>query len=211
MRRDHSSSQATKPTLVRALLVALALGVCASPPTPAWAARPQESIRELITAVSAVLDNPALQGPASKDKRRERVAAIIRGTFHFEHMAQEALGAQWGRLTPVQQQEFTRLFGDRFQHSYSLLVLRYLGERKTNYVGESVQGRQALVETFLFSEKDGKLPVEYRLSPRGDRWLVEDVVVDGVSLTTNYRVQFSRIIRTSSYDTLLHRMRIQGE
>ena len=90
-------------------------------------------------------------------------------------------------------------------------MLRYLGERKTSYVGESVDGRRALVETFLSSEKDGKLPVEYRLAGVGDRWIVEDVVVDGVSLTGNYRVQFGRIIRTSSYEALLHRMRNHGE
>ncbi len=126
-------------------------------------------------------------------------------------MARESLGAQWSRLTPVQQQEFALLFGDRFQQSYSTLVLRYLGERKTSYVGESVDGRRALVETFLSSEKDGKLPVEYQLAGVGDRWIVEDVVVDGVSLTGNYRVQFGRIIRTSSYEALLHRMRNHGE
>lgn len=194
----------------RAILVLALLG-WASLPTPVWAARPQEAIRELIGAVSAVLDDPALQGPARKDERRERVGTIIHDTFHFEQMARESLGAQWSRLTPAQREEFTRLFGDRFQESYSLLVLRFLGERTTTYVDESIDGKLAVVRTFLFSEKDGKLPVEYRLAELGDRWTVEDVVVDGVSLTGNYRNQFNRIIRTSSYETLLRRMRKQVE
>jgi phospholipid transport system substrate-binding protein len=49
--------------------------------------------------------------------------------------------------------------------------------------------------------------VDYRLASLDGRWTVDDVVVDGVSLAGNYRAQFSKIIRTSSYETLLRRMR----
>jgi ABC-type transporter MlaC component len=36
---------------------------------------------------------------------------------------------------------------------------------------------------------------------------VVDVRIDGVSLAMNYRSQFNKTIRTSSYDTLVQRMR----
>jgi phospholipid transport system substrate-binding protein len=211
MRRDQRSPHTTMPAVAPAVIAALALLVCASLPTPAWAAGPQEAIRQLVAAVSAVLDDPALQGSAKKVERRNRVARIIHDAFDFENMARESLGAQWAGLTPVQREEFARLFGDLFEQSYSLLVLRFLGERTTTYAGESIDGNRAVVRTFLTSEKDGKLPVEYRLASLGERWTVVDVVVDGVSLAVNYRVQFSKIIRTSSYETLLHRMRRQVE
>jgi phospholipid transport system substrate-binding protein len=50
-----------------------------------------------------------------------------------------------------------------------------------------------------------------RLVRRGERWLVHDVVVGGVSLVGNYRAQFDRIIRTSSYDDLVKRLRTRGD
>jgi phospholipid transport system substrate-binding protein len=197
----------TRPAVGSTVLAALALLGCASMPAPVWAAAPQERVRGLVAAVSAVLEDPALRGATKKQERRAHVATIIHDAFDFASMARDALGPPWTTLTAEQQQEFTRLFADRFEQSYSLLVLRFLGERTTSYVGESIDGSRATVRTFLVSEKDGTLPVDYRLESQDNRWTVVDVVVDGVSLAGNYRAQFGRIIRTSSYETLLRRMR----
>ncbi len=211
MRHDHRHLDTTKPAVGSTMIVALALLGCASLPTPVWAAGPQEGIRALVAAVSTVVQDPALQGPTQKVERRARIATIIREAFDFESMARDALGAPWAALTAEQRAEFTQLFGDRFERSYSLLVLRFLGERTTTYAGESIHGDSAMVRTFLVSEKDGTLPVEYRLTSLDGRWTVADVVVDGVSLAGNYRAQFSKIIRTASYETLLRRMRKPAE
>ena len=208
MRGDRHSTPSATAGIGRTAVVALALLISACLPAPAWAAAgPQEAIRQLVAAVSAIMGDPAIQGPAKQAERRDRIGVIIQEAFDFENMARESLGAPWTRLTPDQRAEFTRLFGDRFTRSYSLLVLRFLGERTTTYAGESIQGDGAVVRTSLVSAKDGTLPVEYRLSSAGGRWTVADVVVDGVSLTGNYRAQFNKIIRTASYETLLGRMR----
>ena len=207
MRHDQHGRNTTRPAVGSTVIAALALLGCASTPMPAWAAGPQERVRNLVATVSAVLEDSALRGAAKKTERRSHIGTIIRDAFDFESMARDALGSSWATLTAEQQTEFTRLFGDRFEQSYSLLVLRFLGERTTTYVGESIDGNRATVRTFLVSEKDGTLPVDYRLGSLDGRWTVTDVVVDGVSLAGNYRAQFSKIIRTASYETLLRRMR----
>jgi phospholipid transport system substrate-binding protein len=210
MRHDQSGRNTTRPavgSIGSTVVAALALLGCAALPTPVWAAAPQERVRSLVAAVSAVLEDSALRGAGRKAERRAQVGTIIHEAFDFESMARDALGPPWTTLTAEQQAEFTRLFADRFEQSYSLLVLRFLGERTTTYVGESIDGARATVRTYLVSEKDGTLPVDYRLASRDDRWTVVDVVVDGVSLAGNYRAQFGKIIRTSSYETLLRRMR----
>lgn len=42
---------------------------------------------------------------------------------------------------------------------------------------------------------------------------VYDIVIEGVSLVNNYRTQFSKIIRTSSYQELVKKMqaKVEGE
>jgi phospholipid transport system substrate-binding protein len=45
------------------------------------------------------------------------------------------------------------------------------------------------------------------MQQRGDRWLVYDVSVEGVSLINNYRTQFDKIIQTSSYAELVRKMK----
>ena len=42
---------------------------------------------------------------------------------------------------------------------------------------------------------------------KGDRWLVYDVVIEGVSLVANYRTQFNKIIQTSSFQELMNKMK----
>jgi phospholipid transport system substrate-binding protein len=66
----------------------------------------------------------------------------------------------------------------------------------------------SLVQTTLVDQKtNGQLPIEYWLVHKGQRWAVFDVIVEGVSLARNYRAQFDQIIQSSSYDTLLQRVK----
>src|SRR4029450_2285851 len=55
------------------------------------------------------------------------------------------------------------------------------------------------------------LPIEYSMLRWGGRWMVRDVVIEGVSLIANYRAQFIRVIRASSYAGLIARMRGDGD
>jgi phospholipid transport system substrate-binding protein len=56
-----------------------------------------------------------------------------------------------------------------------------------------VDGEQATVRTRVVM-RQGDVSIDYRLSARGDRWLIYDVVVDGISITANYRAQFSEVL-----------------
>lgn len=174
--------------------------------TPAMAAGPQARVKETLAAVSAVLKDPGLQGPEKEALRKQRVRQIIFDTFDFETMAPQSLGPHWTNLTPQQRKEFVSLFRDLFEGSYNSLVLKFMGKRETIYGDESVKNNQAVVQTILRGEGE-ELPVDYRLTYDGKRWAMFDVVVDGVSLARNYRAQFSKIIQTSSYETLVQKMR----
>jgi phospholipid transport system substrate-binding protein len=192
------------PPLAIAVAVLLLLGSA----RPALAAGPQERVRESLNAVAAVLKDPGLQGPDKQAERRQRVRQIILDTFDFEEMATLVLGPSWDKLTPPQRAEFVSLFGTLFERSYNNLVLRFLPNRQTIYGKESVTQDRSVVQTTLIDQTTGgELPVDYRLIHKDQRWAVFDVVVDGVSLAQNYRAQFEQIIRSSSYDTLLQRIK----
>jgi phospholipid transport system substrate-binding protein len=191
------------------LLAALALMVtidCTSA-RPALGSGPQERVQATLNAVAAVLDAPTLQGADKDRERKQQVRQIILEAFDFREMAREALGAHWSTLTPDQRDEFTDLFGDLFERSYSRLVLRFLGERSTVYGTPSIRQDRAIVPTTLVSKRDAKLPVDYQLVRHGERWAIYDVVIDGVSLASNYRAQFSQILRSSSYAALVQRIK----
>jgi phospholipid transport system substrate-binding protein len=190
------------------LAIPVAVLLLLSAARPVLAAQPQEQIKEALDAVALVLKDPSLQGPDKQAERRQRVRQIILDTFDFEEMAKLALGPYWDRLTPPQRTEFVSLFGTLFERSYKNLVLQFLPERQSIYGRESVTQDRAIVQTTLVDQaKSAQLPIEYRLIHKDQRWTVFDVIVDGVSLALNYRAQFAQMIQSSSYDTLLQRIK----
>jgi len=91
-------------------------------------------------------------------------------------------------------------------------VLKFLPGRKTSYGKGSIEKERAVVQTTLVVPKtEEKLPVDYRLIEKGQRWAVFDVVVDGVSMAGNYRAQYEKILRTSSYKTLVRKIKSKLE
>jgi len=177
----------------------------------AVAGEPLEQVKATLEAASAILGDPKLAGPEKEEERREAVKKIIFDRFDLREMAARSLGDQWVKLTPSQQEEFVQVFGDLFQRSYTRLVLKFLPERRTLYGQERLDGSTALVKTTLVSQRNERLPVDYRLIRKGSRWAFFDVIIDGVSIVGNYRTQFSKIIRNSSYESLVRRMKLKQE
>jgi phospholipid transport system substrate-binding protein len=75
-----------------------------------------------------------------------------------------------------------------------------------HYLNERLEADYAEVRTRVASDKT-EIPLDYRLLNKSGDWRVYDVVVDGVSLVNNYRSQFTKIIRESSYGDLLEKLR----
>src|SRR5947199_9580871 len=135
---DRAPRRARWGPSVSSTAILVALLVRLGPPS-ALAAAPQERVRQTLDAVSAVLNDPELQGSAKERDRRERVGKVMRDSFDFRAMARESLGSHWASLSAEQQDEFVGLFGQLFERSYNRLVLRFLGDSATTYGAESIE------------------------------------------------------------------------
>ena len=58
--------------------------------------------------------------------------------------------------------------------------------------------------------RQGEVAIDYRLGAQGDRWLIYDVIVDGVSIAANYRAQFDGFLTKASYGDLVRQMRARA-
>lgn len=177
----------------------------------ATAGEPLEQVKATLGAASGIMSDPKLEGQEKEEERREAVKKVIFDHFDLREMAERSLGNQWAKLTPQEREEFVQVFGDLFQRSYTRLVLKFLPERRTLYGQEALDGATALVKTTLVSRRNERLPVDYQLIKKGARWAFFDVIIDGVSIVGNYRTQFNKIIRNSSYESLIRRMKLKQE
>ena len=121
-------------------------------------------------------------------------------------MAKRSLGPTWGKLSAGQRQEFVKLFSELLEASYSDKIEKYAQRVKIDYTGEILDGDYAEVRTTVVRAND-RIPLNYRLINEAGTWKVYDVVIEGVSLVSNYRSQFSKIIHESSYAELVRRLK----
>ena len=171
-----------------------------------WAATAQEQLKGAIDRVVTTLESPALKGDGKAAERRRAVRKIANEIFDFGEIARRSLGRYWQPLSEAQRSEFVGLFGDLLERSYISKIELYGGE-KIIYNGERVDGDLATVSTKIITKNGTEVPVDYRLFRRGENWMVYDVNIEGISLVSNYRTQFNKIIQTSGYNTLVDRMK----
>jgi phospholipid transport system substrate-binding protein len=168
-----------------------------------------EAVKSTFDQVVRLLEDKELKKSDRAMERRQQLQRIIGARFSYEEMAQRSLGAHWNQLNETQKQEFVELFKQLLFRAYTGNIEAYSGEQN-QYLGERREGDYAEVRTKLLSRK-GELPVDYRLLSNSKEWRVYDIVVDGISMVHNYRGQFTKIIRTSSYEDLVEKLKSKTE
>jgi phospholipid transport system substrate-binding protein len=179
----------------------------AAAPAPASAGPPTDQLRSRVERVSSALEDPGLRGESNAARRLAEIRKVADDIFDFEEMAKRALGRHWEARTPAERDEFVRLFADLLRRTYYGKIERATFA-KIMFQGERQQGDDALVRTVVVLPHGDQLDLDYLLlHGAGDRWRVYDLRFEGISLVANYRSQFSRIIRTSSYESLVGRLK----
>ena len=170
--------------------------------SPVGAGAPTDQVRQYTDQVRKILEDPALR---SVDKRAavRRVAVEI---FDVNETARRALGPHWQTRTPNERNEFIQLFADLLERTYISKIDLYRGER-LHYTSEAVDREFATVRAKVITNKGVEVPVEARMLKRGEHWLIYDIAIENVSLISNYRTQFDRIIRTASFQELVRRLK----
>lgn len=175
-------------------------------------AEPLAVVKQAVDEIIAVLQDKKLSGPAKKDERRKRVGAVVGGYFDFEEMSMRALARSWKERTSEERKHFVGLFRQLLERTYIDKVDNYCRELDVSCTDKVVQfrrqeqqGGKATVYT-VFVRNNVETPVEYKLQNESGKWLVYDVVIEGVSLVRNYRTQFESIIAREQFAGLMVKM-----
>ena len=193
-----------------ALALVTALLLVGHGPDRAWAGAPTDQLKSQIERTVKILEDPELKKPGKQRDRRAAVRQVANEIFDFSETAKRSLARHWAARSQAEREEFVQLFGDLLERSYISKIELYGGE-KIKFVGETIEPDGAIVRTRLVTRQDTEIPIDYRMHARGDKWLVYDVLIEGVSLISNYRTQFNKIITTSSYQELVKKMKSKQE
>ena len=195
---------------VLGLGVLVAVGGALGSPGHTWAGPPTDQLKSQVDRVLKTLEDPELRKESRARDRRNTVRKLAEEIFDFTETARRSLGRHWAARTPAEREEFVRLFGDLLERSYLSKIEVYGGE-KVQYIGDAVDGDNATVKTKIITKAGTEIPIDYKMLRRGERWVVYDVAIEGVSLVANYRTQFNKIIQTSSFQELVRKMKTKQE
>jgi phospholipid transport system substrate-binding protein len=173
--------------------------------TSAMAEPPKAQLQETMERVMALTQTFHSEKDFTNNKARLR--QIIFPRFDFAEMARRSLGNRWSTLEG-KEAEFVAAFMQFAEGSYMNALASYRGEKIT-YGREKIDATFAEVETQVLGRGE-TTPVTYKLRLVGDEWKVYDVIIDQISLVSNFHSQFGRILQTASVDELMRRLREKG-
>ena len=168
----------------------------------------QASSSEVTDGMKNTIDQILLviKEESGKKARREKLQGIVDKKFDYIEMAKRALATNWNDRTPEERKEFSDAFGRLLKNTYITKIERYTDER-VDYVHEDITENGVATVKTLIVKKEDSIPVDYKLLKKQQDWLCYDFVIENISMIRNYRSQFAKIIKDSSYEKLLERMK----
>ncbi|WP_462320190.1 MlaC/ttg2D family ABC transporter substrate-binding protein [Halochromatium sp.] len=138
----------------------------------------------------------------------ELVDSILAPHFDFEQMTRLAVGRDWRNASPEQQQQLVESFRNLLVRTYAKSIMKYSGQDIVYEAARpGTRSGTVVVPTEVRAPGAAPIPIDYYLLERGSSWKVYDVVIDGVSMISNYRGQFRTTIATSGIDGLIEQLR----
>lgn len=194
----------------RVAAVLLVLGISAALGVSAMAAEdpditiaPRKMIDDAATRIVSILGRKE----QSTDARVAEIEAIAYDLFDFTTMSKLVLARNWRKLDKEKRAEFVREFKRNLSRTYGTRLDRY-DQEDIEIFGTQIEPRNDVsVKTRIVGgEFDGAV-ISYRLRERRERWRIIDVVIEGISLVSNYRSQFAEILSNGTIDDLMTKMR----
>ena len=170
---------------------------------PAITAAPRQLIQETADRIVAALANR--DRPA--DVRISEIEAIAYEVFDFTTMSKLVLARNWKKMSKEKRGEFVREFKRHLSRTYGTRLDRYSQEEVDVYGAQVEVRNDVTIKTRIVGGQFDDAEVSYRLRDRQDRWRIIDVVIEGVSLVSNYRSQFAEVLNGGTIEDLLTKLR----
>lgn len=167
---------------------------------------PDELVKRTADDVLAVVKTDKDIQAGNQEKIFALAEEKILPNFNFEKVSRLVLGKNWTKATPDQK--------TAFQNEFKTLLLRTYATALSKYKNQTIEYKPlrmengattATVKTLILQPGGQPIAVDYSLEKKSD-WKVFDIVIEGVSLVTNYRSQFAQEIRQNGLDSLIKKL-----
>ena len=170
----------------------------------ALADAPKATVEQLLKAITQLHHKKPLtpEQQQSNDTVSRQAVALM----DVRKVSQKTLGKYWKERSKKEQDEFVQLLGDIFRYVAFPNSSKFFGEMEINYAATKMDRKTATVPMTVVHKEEGEVGLAFVLEKNSGHWQAVDVILDGVSMRTNLRTKFYKVIKKHDYSDLLRRM-----
>ncbi len=205
------SAARRRPT---SLVGVVLLGLLAAGPAAAQSpngqgpeAEARAAVDETVGAVLAVLRDDAL----STAEKRDQLETLAYDRFDFATISKLVLARNWRKFTPEQREQFQEEFKRHLSLTYGKSLDGYQDQQVEISGTRTERNGDVTVRSRLITQDSEPVLINYRLRKQGDRWFVIDVIIEGVSLLSNFRSQTQEMFTKHGADGLIQELRAKND
>ncbi len=132
----------------------------------------------------------------SYEEKHSELDKILRENVNFTAVSQRVIARHWKKASKEDKQEFLKLFSQTLINSYISLLEKYTNER-VDYLTEIIKkDKYASINTHVIAGTK-KIPVNYKMILKNDRWKIYDFVVEGISLIRTYNENYKTALKNN--------------
>ena len=161
------------------------------------------AVRSVINQLKEIVaENRATDTPEQTEKR---LHDILYPVFDFDELSRGCLGSNWLKANADERKEFVRLFSELLSRTYLSKIRKNIEGSEVDFMPSVVKDQRVVVKSKIKNE-EGEISADYRLHQKDTKWMVYDIVIENIGLVTNYRSEFSAIIRKEGFPGLLAKL-----
>ncbi|MGD8207857.1 MAG: ABC transporter substrate-binding protein [Thiohalocapsa sp.] len=163
----------------------------------------EDMLRTLQTRRAEIDTNPLLIN--------RLVGTKLAPHFDFERITRSAVGRDWAKASPAQRGQLVDAFRDLLIRTYAKSLLKYSGQEIVYQPSKpGTRDGTVVVSTEVRSPGSSPVIIDYRMHNLSGRWKVYDVIIENVSLISNYRSQFRSTIGRHGVDGLIAELKAKN-
>ena len=164
-------------------------------------------IQGTIDQVMAVLQKESLTDPEKVDQ----IKAIAEERFDFDRMSRLVLARNYRKFSEQERVDFLVEFKQHLTVTYGKGLKDYSGEKVTVGKGRLESNGDVTVKSQVIGGSIDEIKIDYRLRERDGTWYIIDVIIEGVSLVSNFRSQIQEIVSSKGVSRLIQILREKNE
>ena len=166
---------------------------------------PEAAVKILLNEIKQIVEGDSLSEVQKAANQKHSNIAL--GILKVPEISRKALGKYWSKHSVKEQKIFEELLVGLFVHVAFPSSSKFFANLNFVY-GKSKSKKDVMVVPLtVVHEKEGEVDIHFRMKQSGEKWLVVDVILDGVSMRNNLRSQFYKILKKNDFSELTRRMK----